>query len=389
MSTSINRWGRFVAICGISLCATAPLALAMDPADSAPPAMHGHVSEPSQRTSKTVLGAPVYRKSFVSPLYKIDGIYRSMKGPNASDLVALVDGNRGNELFWITAQYTEIIDGHSSSALSSEFMCHSNIGMKRSKRHEEIFGSQPGMRLFTLSQGQMDVRFPEGFGVPVMSRQPLELETQVLNLNPLSEELEVRHRITVEYVRQSELQAPMKPLRVLSAQGMVAIEEDARHYGVTDANPEEHGPGCSVGTAAGARGMVDPAGQIFAAHWVVKPGREVNRTLVTHWMSVPFDTTVHFIAVHLHPFAQSATLSDLTSKQDVFRSHARGPDTRIGLTSVESFASDAGLPIYRDHEYELTSVYENTTDQNQDSMAVMFLYVLDKEFQLPERLAAH
>ena len=104
-------------------------------------------------------------------------------------------------------------------------------------------------------------------------------------------------------------------------------------------------------------------------------------------MKVPFDTTVHFIAVHLHPFAESATLTDLTLETDVFHSRARGPENQIGLTSVESFVSETGVPIFQGHEYELKSIYENTTGENQDSMAVMFLYVLDKEFRLPPVLA--
>ncbi len=56
--------------------------------------------------------------------------------------------------------------------------------------------------------------------------------------------------------------------------------------------------------------------------------------------------------------------------------------------SVESYASKEGLPIYRGHDYELKSVYQNTSDEDQDSMALMFLYVLDKDFRLPKHLAA-
>ena len=311
-----------------------------------------------------------------------------MKGPKAEDVVGLGEVGRGNELLWITAQYTEIVAGGPVTTTSPEFMCHSNLGFRQGKRHEEIFGSQPGIRLFTLSQGQMEVRFPEGFGVPVMSRQPLMLQSQVLNLNEQPEKLAVRHRITVEFVRQSDLETAMKPLRVLSAQGMVAMNEHERHYGLAEASSEQHGPGCSVGELAGERVFKDSAGRRFIAHWVVKPGRQENRTLVTHWMKVPFDTTIHFIAVHLHPFAESASLTDLTSNKLVFRSEARGPEGRIGLTSVESYASKEGLPIYRGHDYELKSVYQNTSDEDQDSMALMFLYVLDKDFRLPKHLAA-
>ena len=46
----------------------------------------------------------------------------------------------------------------------------------------------------------------------------------------------------------------------------------------------------------------------FSGHWVVPPGRQENRTLVTEWLNLRFDTTVHYIAVHLHPFAESLEL---------------------------------------------------------------------------------
>ena len=81
-------------------------------------------------------------------------------------------------------------------------------------------------------------------------------------------------------------------------------------------------------------------------------------------------------------------LRDLTTNELVFRSAASGPSDRIGLTSVESYSSQEGFPIYRDHDYELSSVYQNTSNESQDSMAVMFFYVLDKDFRLPPKMAA-
>ncbi len=73
----------------------------------------------------------------------------------------------------------------------------------------------------------------------------------------------------------------------------------------------------------------------------------------------------------------------------MFRSKARGAEGRIGLTSVEFYASAEGLRLYRGHDYELESVYHNTSDEDQDSMAVMLLYVLDRQFRLPRHLAAN
>jgi hypothetical protein len=98
-------------------------------------------------------------------------------------------------------------------------------------------------------------------------------------------------------------------------------------------------------------------------------------------MNLPFDTRVHYIAIHLHPFAESLELRDLTADTTVFKSAVRSPFDRIGIDHVEHFSSEEGIPVFEDHEYELVSVYNNTTGEEQDSMAVMFLYVLDKELE--------
>ena len=56
---------------------------------------------------------------------------------------------------------------------------------------------------------------------------------------------------------------------------------------------------------------------------------------------------------------------------------------QIGLDHVDHFSSVEGLPIKHDHEYELVSVYDNTSGEAQDAMAVMFLYHHDKDFKKP------
>jgi hypothetical protein len=289
------------------------------------------------------------------------------------------------ELLWITGFRSEIVNAENEQPMSAEFMCHANLGIEDPARHRELFGeSRKGRsRLFTLSQGQMQVSFPPGFGLPIRSDEPLVLDTQVLNLNRQEQSVEVRHRTTVDYRRQSELKAPMKPLFQQAAQGMVLIEGKDAYYNVQEGDPGEHGPGCAVGERAGGKNITDAFGREFSAHWQVPPGREVNRTLVTGWMDLPYDTTVHHIAVHLHPFAESLELRDLTSGETLYLSRATGPPLGIGLEHVDSFSSEEGIPVYKDHEYELVSVYNNTTDEVQDSMAVMFLYLFDREFVVP------
>ena len=339
--------------------------------------------------SATAADAPVHVSTFLSPAYELDQVYRSMKGPMSRKEI-FVRETAKPELLWITGFEAEVVrDGNEELSLP-EYMCHANLGFARMDEHRELFqlrrkGRRKGrLRLFTLSQGQMAVRFPPGFGMPVVSDEPLWMTTQVLSLNEPAPEIEVRHRTTIEYVRDSELETPMKPLFQKAAQGMVLIEGEDAYYDVAQANPEEHGPGCQVGARAGGKNIRDSFGREFSAHWKVPPGRDVNHTLVTQWMDLPFDTTVHHIAVHLHPFATSLELRDLTADTSVFRSDVRNSADKIGIERVESFTSVEGIPVYADHEYELVSVYENTSAEAQDSMAIMFLYMLDQEFIRPK-----
>ncbi len=175
----------------------------------------------------------------------------------------------------------------------------------------------------------------------------------------------------------------MKPLFQQAAQGLVLVSGRDGYFRVGDPNAEQHGPGCMVGEAAAGGLIKDDFGREFSGHWKVPPGREVNRTLVTEWLNLPFDTTIHHIAVHLHPFAESLELRDLSTGESLFKSAARGPAMQIGLDHVEHFSSEAGIAVFKDHEYELVSVYDNTSSEEQDSMAIMFLYMLDQEFVRP------
>jgi len=295
----------------------------------------------------------------------------------------VVPGERP-ELIWVTGYRAEMMKADGTTPQSQEFMCHSNLDINM-PQHLRIFGMErlSPNRVFTLSQGQQRIQFPEGFGMPIVSLEAFRLTTQVLNLNRTNQSFDVRHKVSIEYVRDKDLKVPLKPLFQLSANSMVLTEGKDGYFGLPEADPNVHGTGCLVGTSASDTGGLyhDDYGRTFTAHWQVKPGREVNNTNVTRFMNVPFDTTVHYIAVHLHPFAESLELRDLTAGKTLYHSKVRPAEGRIGLEHVDYYASAEGLPIYKSHEYELVSVYNNTTTELQDSMAVMYLYALDKGFK--------
>ena len=345
-------------------------------------------AESSLEVPKVAVGEPrIHERTILSKSYHIDKKYRSMLGPSSLEKVKPLDTEKP-ELLWIVGYQAVVMNGEGDSQVSQEFMCHSNLDFdphdywKNFKSNASMSG-----RLFTLSQGQQNVNFPRGYGIPVTSDMELDLATQVLNLNLDEANLDVRHKVTIRFVRQSEIGWEMKPLFQAAVQGFKSLQEQPAHYGVSKEKMSsgEHGAGCSVGMPA-VQGDADEDqfGQKFTGHWVVKPGREDNLTNVTRFLQLQFDTTIHYIAVHLHPFAESLELIDRTTGKQVFKAIAQNHSDKIGLKHIDYFQSEEGIPIHKDHEYELRSVYNNTTDEDQDSMAVMYLYLHDKGFNPPE-----
>ena len=271
-------------------------------------------------------------------------------------------------------------------------MCHNNLDLDV-ERHGRIFGwerkSPFSARLFSLSQGQFEVRLPEGFGIPVRSDEEIRLTTQVLNHNFENPDIHLRHQVHVDFTRDDDLGEVLKPLKMMGIFVAASLEDSDAYFGVQDPGPEHEGSSCSMGDAPKHMnaGMIytDEFGQKFAGHWVVRPGREVRHTLVTRQLDLQYDTRIHFIGVHLHPFAESFELRDLTTNESLWTAHARAPGRGIGLAEVDHYSSAEGIPLYKDHEYEVVSVYDNVSGVDQDAMAVMLLYVHDLEAEAAVR----
>ncbi len=328
-------------------------------------------------------GNRIWTRVFESEPFVIDQIYRSMEGPKATAGVKITHG-AADELFWLLSYETKIVDVSTGEVLSDEYMCHNNANFKNFEKHRKLIGAKPvrgARRLFTLSQGVMDVTFPKGFGIPFRADEPISVNTQVLNLNPIEDRLHVRYRTTVRYAVDSQLVQEITPLYQFGMMGLKLTKGEKGYPGEENPNVEHHGESCSVGEVAESGKEYPLAdGNTYIKHWVVEPGREENHTLVTPRLGLTEDTKVHYIAVHLHPFAESLELRDLTAKETVFISHATNRKDSIGLKEVESYSSTEGLTLFKDHEYSLISVYDNDSGERQDAMASMFLYMLDTKF---------
>ncbi len=329
----------------------------------------------------------VQTKVLLSPVYTIDRKYLSMEGPNSTQPVYLIDSEKP-ELLWITGIQTEMMKANGESPSSPDFMCHVNLDFNLARR-KAMYGylNSTTTRLLTLSQGQLKLDLPRGFGLPILSSEPLDMATQVLNLNIDHPHETVRHKVTFKFIKDSEAGKPIVPLfnivPFVLVQDTITREsplsmESSSPVDVTSCLPGQHAPN---GTKWDI--FKDVAGNKITGHWVVKPGWDIHHTNVTGWMNLPFDTTMHAAAVHLHPFAVSLALRDLTTGKEIFKSKARSSKGKIGLEDVSSFASVKGIPLYKNHEYELVSTYHNTTDHDVDSMATMLIYARDMQFKKP------
>jgi hypothetical protein len=352
--------------------------------------------------------ATVFTKEILAPVYHVDRIYKSMTGPQSTSEFYLAD-EKAPELLWIVGFEATMVEKDGKTDASQEWMCHSNLDID-AVEHNKAFGGSKRIsgRLFTLSQGQYRIDMPKGFGIPILSSELMSLNTQVLNLNMEKGEKDVRHRVYVRFVRDVELKAPYRALFPAAAYGLKLLRGKDGVFGGKEAPGGDMGAGehhhheghdmsgmaasddmgghasCLPGMNASTNEFADGKGRAFTGHWIVKPGREENHTRVTDIMDLPFDTTLHYVAVHLHPFAQSLELIDKTDGKTVYKAFTKQADKGVGLARVDFYESSDGIPLHKGHEYELVSIYQNTTDKDQDSMAVMNLYLHDKEFVKPD-----
>ena len=184
-----------------------------------------------ERPPAEVRSAPPSAKEVLSPSYLVDRKYRSMKGPY-SQQDFLLEGGSKPELLWVTGYRAVMVEEDGETQMAQEFMCHSNLDIDP-RLHNQLFSSRNPIsgRLFTLSQGQLEIQLPDGFGMPLLSTESLELTTQVLNLNYDEIGVNVRHKVRVDYLRDKDLKAPIRPLFPLAVYGLASLEEEPATFG--------------------------------------------------------------------------------------------------------------------------------------------------------------
>ncbi len=305
---------------------------------------------PACRTSTQVgLPAPRVRVIETAPLH-IDRIYTSMAGPYDRTVVDTAD------LDWVTAFRSEVIDARTGRPMSDEYFCHSQLQLRN------------GYRLMLGATGIADVRFPDGFGMPVgqiLGSLPdgdrmVTFLGMVLNNHQATIDRFARVRATLEYWTDEEVGDPPRLKKLYRANLIMAVE-DLEAY-----TPD---PGEQVNEDVTTHCVLVEGER---THWIVPPGRQVTRKRYRN--VAPVDGTVHYGVVHLHNHAVSMSLTDVTAGRMLWRTDVVHEANRRQIQRIPVYSSAEGFPLLADHEYEIEVVYDNTSGGDVDAMAMMSLY---------------
>ena len=326
----------------------------------------------------------IHSYTVLSPEMRIDRIYRSMEGPFVFNDFTIPEDD---DLIWLVGYNGRVIsDGDKTS---DGFMCHNNLDYF-SKEDVPWYIKTLGTntRIFTLTEGQTKLNLPEGFGIPVPTSTALQMSSQVLNHNIPSIDIEVKHEMEIQYKRQSELSRPLIPLyqqAIFVAKqssgpiGAYGAPIDSVYKTVEDEKTHNCVANCEIEYEGNFTPYQDQYGRIFDGHWIIDPHEEVLKTNVTEMMNLEFDTKIHYISMHLHPFATSLELVDITNGESVYKGYASNTVNEIGLSNIDLASFEEGIEVYKDHEYELISTYNCTdTTTKHTAMATMFLYLADQ-----------
>ena len=307
-----------------------------------------------------------------SPELLVDEIYESMDGPQA--LLNLTMNEEGSDIRWIRGFKAEVFR-EGTSVHNNDFLCHTNIDFfngvhyKNLNLPKRINSQYP--RLGTLSNGINQLKFPDGFGFPVAGNEKFIVASRTLNHNIKDAFFKVKHHIEFDLAGESEQLKPLLP------KALVLLQDYNRE------SPYSHDPDTDPNLCLPLdlknHSYPNEEGVRYAAHWVLPKGRHEYVFDVTYQLRLTEETRIHAMAAHLHPWAQSFTLYDATAEEAVFTINCENYSDKRGLKHVPVYSDEQGLAIYPDHTYELRLVTENEKEGFSDMMAVLFVYLYDRE----------
>ncbi len=197
-------------------------------------------------------------------------------------------------------------------------LCHAEIGST-----EDL-----SKFLIVISQGKMGFHFPPGVGIPVTKKTSLYAGSMAIDPFYSGPAYRVTPKMTITYVID-------KPA-MKSLQGITLF-----------------------------------VGKPF----IVPPGVHVYRS-----KTYSFDSQkiLYFANVHVHSYAKSVQLIDLTMENEAINLPVK-TGHHGELLDTSAFSSEKGVTLYANHSYQMVTTYDNTSDHPVMGMALIYLYFVNND----------
>ncbi len=298
------------------------------------------------------------------------------------------------ELYWFKGISLQVLDENDKVMPTAEFICHLNLDVEHGFRNRAFPQAQRtgSTRLITLTQGQTDFFFPEGFAVPVASDEKWTFTFQAAN-RTTQEHRRLKHRCFVAFIKDSDLARPVKSLHWYNPYITVVMDKTA-----TPAGSPTHtgGPDC-LGMSDGANApnattgsdFFDESGRRLSGHWEVPVGTHTYEAPIVQERDPGFAASkrrVHAVWTHMHPLCTRSSLVQCNGKtrRTMFTATAKTrTNPGLEIEHIDSIITTKGIDLPAKRAYELEATYENTTGEPQDSMVALGIFCADEKFVRP------
>jgi cyclophilin family peptidyl-prolyl cis-trans isomerase len=318
----------------------------------------------------------------------------SMKGgPGSGDKISSLPDTAGTapKLYWVKGFKLEVLDEKDKVMPTAEFICHLNIDVDPAERNRIFQEGQRCMngRILTVTQGQTEISFPDGFAVPVASDEHWRFIFQAAN-RTTDEHRRVKHRLTLYMIPDRELVHPITPLAWSVPFIQVVIDKNSS----TIAEKEKtecptclvSGRGVNAPNAVGTSVESDVFGRKVTGHWVVPPGEQTWNSLVREAGFADKPRLIHAVWSHVHPCCTAISLvkASPVERETIFTATCRTKvHPGLQIQDIDYIASTEGIPLPANNNYEVDITYNNPTDKALDSMATLGIFYEDNDWAHP------
>src|SRR5277367_1398781 len=316
-------------------------------------------------------------------------------GDAAKDSLSHLPDTSHNDpkLLWLKGFKLDVLDENGKVMPNAEFLCHVNVDVRPDKRNV-LFPDGArcnNSRLLTLTQGQAEVTFPNGFAFPVSASEVWRFMFQAAN-RTTDEHRRIKQRLTIYFIPDADLVEPVTALGYFNPSVAVIVDKNKPEVAAQEkadcplCNPT--GRGVVPPNAISSSVTSDRFGRKTTVHWLVPPGQST-------WSSTLYDSAVggaqprmvHAVWSHIHPCCSSFSFVEVngTKRTPLWTVRCKTDTTRgLQIENIDYISSVKGIVVPANSTYQTDITYDNPTGHPLDSMATMGAFFEDTDFARPK-----